>query len=133
MTAYKDQVAKMNAIRMKMYGMREELRALQADITPEPVEDYQFETADGPKKLSELFGDKDSLIVIHNMGTTCSYCTLWADGYSGLYDHLNNAAAFWVISPDDPKQQAQFAKARNWRFPMASLNGNGFAADMGSG
>jgi predicted dithiol-disulfide oxidoreductase (DUF899 family) len=33
----------------------------------------------GTVRLSELFAGKADLILIHNMGTTCPNCTLWAD------------------------------------------------------
>jgi len=55
------------------------MRAAQADAEPEEVADYQMATLHGPVRLSELFAGKADLIVIHNMGTTCPNCTLWAD------------------------------------------------------
>ena len=44
--------------------------------------------------LSSLFGDRGGLIVVHNMGRDCSYCTMWADGFTGLLPHLESRAAF---------------------------------------
>ena len=82
-------------------------------------------------RLSELFGDKDTLFVIHNMGSGCPYCTLWADGFNGVFDHLRNRAAFVVSSPDAPDKQRKFASGRGWRFPIVSHQGTTFAADMG--
>ena len=82
-------------------------------------------------RLSELFGDKDTLFVIHNMGTTCRYCTLWADGFNGVLPHLQSRAAFVVSSPDEPARQQQFANSRGWKFPMVSHQGTSFAGDMG--
>jgi predicted dithiol-disulfide oxidoreductase (DUF899 family) len=81
--------------------------------------------------LSALFGDKDDLFVVHNMGRSCVACTLWADGYNGLVPHLESRASFVVSSPDDPATQRAFGQGRGWRFRMVSLAGNGFAADMG--
>ncbi|MFG0283668.1 MAG: DUF899 family protein [Phycisphaerales bacterium JB039] len=98
---------------------------------PEPVGDYQLQTGDGPVHLSDLFGGRDELLVIHNMGRKCVYCTLWADGFNGLADHFLNRSAFVVISPDPPEVQREFAASRNWRFPMASCAGSTFAKDLG--
>ena len=42
---------------------------------------------------------KRDLIVIHNMGASCPYCTLWADGFNGIYDHLADRAAFVALQP----------------------------------
>jgi predicted dithiol-disulfide oxidoreductase (DUF899 family) len=111
--------------------LRKRMQRLQQSIKPAPVGDYELATAKGPVKLSELFGGKDYLFVIHNMGAACRYCTLWADGFNGLYPHLSDRAAFVVSSPDDPKKQKKFAGARGWRFPMVSHRGTSFAADMG--
>jgi predicted dithiol-disulfide oxidoreductase (DUF899 family) len=65
------------------------------------------------------------------MGASCVYCTLWADGFNGIHDHLANRAAFVVSSPDPPDAQRRFAAGRGWRFPMVSHVGTSFAADMG--
>jgi len=98
----------------------------------EPVQDYVFKTSEGTDvKLSELFGDKDDLIILHNMGTGCVYCTLWADGINGLTPHLSDRAAFVVTSPDKPEVQKRFAEKRNWVFRMVSAHENSFPKDMG--
>jgi AraC-like DNA-binding protein/predicted dithiol-disulfide oxidoreductase (DUF899 family) len=98
----------------------------------EPVADYVLENPDGTEvRLSELFGEKDDLIVIHNMGTGCSSCTMWADGFSGLSPHLMDRAAFVVCSPDRPEVQKRFAQKRNWSFRMVSAYQSPFFQDMG--
>ena len=128
---YSDGMGKMAGYRKEIAELRQKMRALQGEMEPEVVQDYVFSTLEGPRKLSELFGDKDDLILIHNMGTKCSSCTLWADGFNGVYPHLADRAAFVVTSPDSPTVQQEFAKSRKWRFPMVSHEGTGFAADMG--
>src|SRR5688572_9689254 len=70
--------------------------------------------------LGDLFGDKKDLIVIHNMGKSCRYCTLWADGINGVEHHLSNKAGFVVVSPDTPEVQKEFAASRGWKFKMLS-------------
>jgi len=107
------------------------MRQVQAAIEPEQVADYEFQTPDGPVKLSQLFGAKKDLFMIHNMGRACVACTMWADGYNGIYDHLADRAAFVISSPDTPEVQKAFAASRGWRFPMVSHVGTTFAEDMG--
>jgi predicted dithiol-disulfide oxidoreductase (DUF899 family) len=107
------------------------MRVLQKDAEPKAVENYRFATTDGPVRLSQLFGDKEYLFVIHNMGKSCPNCTMWADGFNGVLPHLENRAAFVVSSPDDPGTQRAFAATRGWRFRMVSHQGTSFAADMG--
>ncbi|TVS08776.1 MAG: DUF899 domain-containing protein, partial [Phycisphaerales bacterium] len=47
----------------------------------EPVGEYAFTTSDGEVSLADLFAGKRDLLIIHNMGKRCSYCTMWADGF----------------------------------------------------
>ena len=111
--------------------IREKIRDIQTSREPEPIEDYRFESADGQVSLSELFGAKQTLFVIHNMGKSCSYCTLWADGFNGVVEHLENRAGFVVSSPDSVDVQTEFAASRGWRFRMVSTNKTTFAQDLG--
>lgn len=129
--SYRDDIARIADYRARIADLRARMRAVQAAITPEPVADYAFATVDGPVRLSDLFGGRRDLIVILNMGRACPACTLWADGYNGLYPHIADRAAFVVASPDPPEVQLAFAAGRGWRFPMASHAGSSFAADMG--
>lgn len=96
------------------------------------VADYTLARADGsPVKLSELFGSRPDLLVIHNMGRSCPYCTLWADGFNGLVQHLQARTALALVSPDDPELLRRFAAERGWRFRVVSARGSSFARDVG--
>jgi predicted dithiol-disulfide oxidoreductase (DUF899 family) len=128
---YRDSTNQLAAYREQIAGLRRKMREVQAAIEPEPVADYVFTTSAGPRSLSALFGDKPDLFVILNMGISCPNCTLWADGYNGLYQHIADRAAFVVSSPDPPDVQQKFATGRGWRFPMVSHQETDFAADMG--
>jgi predicted dithiol-disulfide oxidoreductase (DUF899 family) len=98
----------------------------------EEVQDYVLQDSDGRDlRLSELFGEKEDLILVHNMGTGCPYCTLWADGFTGLVPHLSDRAAFVVCSPDKPDVQKRFAEKRHWNFRMVSSHDRPFTNDMG--
>jgi len=117
--------------RREIADIRDKMRKAMAQIEPESVEDYEFTTPTGPVRLSELFGTHEDLMVVHNMGRSCPSCTLWADGYNGIHEHVISRAAFVVSSPDAPDVQQAFAAGRNWTFPMVSHQGTSFAADMG--
>ena len=119
------------ALRKRIDAIRAEIRQVQGGAEPEPVDDHLFDSDDGPVSLTALFGRKSDLILIHNMGANCAYCTLWADGYNGLYPHIASRAAFVIASPDSPEQQREFARSRSWRFPMISDGGAAFAAKLG--
>ncbi len=128
---YAQTMSALKAKRREIAAIRNEMAALQGAVQPEPVRDYQLSGWSGPVRLSELFGDKRDLIVIHNMGTSCPACTMWADGFNGVYHHLADRAAFVVSTPDPVTTQKQFAGSRGWRFPMVSHDGSDFARDMG--
>jgi predicted dithiol-disulfide oxidoreductase (DUF899 family) len=130
-TPYKETSQRLAGYRREIDALRDKMRELQQTVVPEEVADYELTGPDGPVRLSALFGDKDTLFVIHNMGKTCPACTMWADGYNGVVPHLESRAAFVVTSPDDPATQAAFAASRGWRFRMVSHQGTSFAADMG--
>jgi predicted dithiol-disulfide oxidoreductase (DUF899 family) len=129
--SYRETTARLAEYRQQIAALRDQMRALQETVEPEEVADYQLAGAEGPVSLSALFGDKDTLFVIHNMGTSCPNCTMWADGFNGVLAHLENRAAFVVASPDDPQTQAEFARSRGWRFRMVSHRGSDFAERMG--
>lgn len=118
-------------LRTKFKEARAELQKAMAEDARGDVKDYVFGTTKGPVKLSELFAGKRDLFVIHNMGQGCNSCTMWADGFNGLYPHIADRASFVVASPEAPEVQAAFAASRGWLFPMVSGQGNTFAADMG--
>ena len=107
-------------------------RELLKQMAGETVGDYEFKGPDNTTvTLAELFGDRDELLLVHNMGKSCPYCTLWADGFNGVSNHLANRVAFAVVSPDLPDVQKEFAESRGWTFPMYSANGSSFSRDMG--
>lgn len=117
--------------RQQIGELRKKMRDLRQTRESQEVEDYTLASAEGEVRLSALFGDKDHLFVIHNMGAGCPYCTLWADGFNGILPHLEDRAAFVVCTPDAPEQQRKFAESRGWRFRMLSHQGTSFAEDMG--
>src|SRR6267154_2797640 len=128
---YREVTEKLAAYRREIAALRDKMRVLQNEAEPEEVENYRLATTNGPVCLSELFGERDYLFVIHNMGKACPACTMWADGFNGVLPHLENRAAFVVSSPDTPEQQEKFKKSRGWHFRMVSHRGSSFATDMG--
>ena len=129
--SYRETSAALAGYRRQIADLRKKMRELQSTVEPQPMTDYEFATARGPASLSGLFGNKRDLFVIHNMGKSCAYCTLWADGFNGAYDHVADRAAFVVSTPDPPEVQKNFAASRGWRFPMISHRGTSFAEDLG--
>ena len=107
-----------------------ELNALRKTNPGTPVPNYTFDTLTGQITLLELFGGKDKLLAIHNMGQGCRYCTLWADGFNGLLPHLESVLSVVLLSKDAPDVQRRFANARGWRFRLASHGGGAYISDQ---
>jgi len=119
-------------IQEEIYRLKTELSEARRAAEPEPVADYELRRTDGSVvRLSELFGDKSDLLVIHNMGKGCSYCTLWADGLKGFTEHIENRTAFALVSGDAPDVAGEFAAGRNWRFQVLSGKDSEFTRAMG--
>ena len=112
---------KINQLRIQIMELRGQVAALQKALPVEAVKDYRFESESGSVSLSALFADKQSLYVVHNMGTSCNYCMLWADGFNGVSQHLLDHSAFVISSPDSVETQQAYRSERGWNFPMVSV------------
>ena len=110
--------------------LTQRLARLRAETPGVAVRNYTFETLTGQTTLLELFGDQDKLLVIHNMGQGCRYCTLWADGLNGFVPHLESAMALVLVSKDKPEIQRSFANSRAWRFLLASHGGGEYIREQ---
>ena len=104
--------------------------ALRKAQTPVAVGDYAFDMPAGKAMLSALFAGRERMLVIHNMGQGCRYCTLWADGLNGVVPHLEDAMSVLLVSKDAPDVQRRLAQDRGWRFRMASHGGGAYMVEQ---
>jgi len=120
------------ALHKEIEDKRKQILELRKKMELEPVQDYTLKDWNGNDvKISSFFDDRDELLIIHNMGKRCVYCTLWADGFNGFVLPLADRVPFVVVSPDEPKAQKEFAESRGWKFNMLSGHGSTFIKDMG--
>ncbi|MDE0040375.1 MAG: DUF899 family protein [Gammaproteobacteria bacterium] len=122
---------RIEVIERQIGELTSELAALRKASEAEAIRNYEFETGAGKTTLLDLFADKDRLLVIHNMGQGCRYCTLWADGFNGLLPHLESALSVVLVSKDPPDVQRTFANSRGWRFRLASHGGGDYIREQG--
>lgn len=128
----------------KIMELWEQRNALNLEITKLLSEDSQMVVEDYPLmdfegntlKLSDCFGDHVQLVLVHNMGKHCNYCTLWAEGLKGVWRHIEsgeygNKAAFVLLNNDTPEEQKAFAAEHGWDFPMYSCKGTTLFSDLG--
>lgn len=117
---------------MQLMDLKKRIReAVREQMGPGVPQDYVFAGEGGPVRLRELFGEHDDLLVIHNMGKSCNYCTLWADGLAGFAPMIEERCALALSSPDAPDVQARVKRERGWPYRMVSVKDNTFAHDMG--
>jgi predicted dithiol-disulfide oxidoreductase (DUF899 family) len=131
--AAKDTIGKQAvAIQGKIAALEQKLAALRAKAPKPAVADYALTAPDGRKtKLSALFGKHDHLVLVHNMGSSCNLCTMWADGFNAIYPHVEKRAAFALASADPAPMLKRHAKKRGWRFRAVSAAGTNLFDDMG--
>lgn len=120
--------------------LKDEVSAARRDLPWVKVEnDYVFETEDGPRSLSKLFGQRSQLIVYHFMfgrdwEEGCKSCSFWADSYEGLAPHLAaRDIAFTAISSAPLARLLAFKKRMGWNFDWASSSENSFNHDLDVG
>jgi predicted dithiol-disulfide oxidoreductase (DUF899 family) len=129
--------------RLKLLEKEKELTRLRDEVTSlrrqmpwtEVTENYTFSDPDGEKSLSELFGDKQQLIVYHFMYAPgweegCKSCSFWADQYDAIGFHIGERDVAMAVVSRAPWQDFQaFKKRMDWRFPWYSSSANSFNFD----
>lgn len=132
-------------VQQRLMAKWEELQRLTAEFNDlmiedgklETVEDYELTSPDGGKqRLSDLFGGHQQMVLVHNMGFSCTYCTLWAEGFNGIWQHLEsgdygNKAKFVLVSEDRPEDQQLGKELRGWTFDMYTAQGTTLSKDLG--
>ncbi|MFL5963032.1 MAG: DUF899 family protein [Gaiellaceae bacterium] len=122
---------------------QEEAVAAQRRALPlggEVPEDYVFDGVDGPVRMSELFGDKDTLYLYNFMYRPgeqglplegpCPACTSIIDAVDGTARHLMQAIAFAVVAKVPIERFRAWGDERGWRFaPLLSSANNTYNRD----
>jgi predicted dithiol-disulfide oxidoreductase (DUF899 family) len=99
--------------------------------------DYRFQTAEGEKSLSELFGGRSQLVVYHFMfgpdwDSPCKSCSFWADNFNGIDAHLAaRDVSFTAVSRAPLDKISAIAKRLGWDFRWVSSFGSDFNFDFG--
>lgn len=82
------------------------------------VADYEFDSAGGTVRLSELFGEHETLIVYSYMfgekSDPCPMCTAFIDNISGQLQHLSQRVAFAVVARSPMARIQELVNARGW-------------------
>lgn len=97
---------------------------------------YVFDTPDGPKRLLDLFGANNQLMVYQFMDRGpdeyCPGCTHFTNNVVAL-DILADNGVSWATVSNMPLAQIQaYAARKGWTLPFVSSHGTSFAIDCGT-
>jgi predicted dithiol-disulfide oxidoreductase (DUF899 family) len=100
----------------------ERVAALRRALPPggEVPEDYPFEGPDGAVRLSQLFGDKDTLVLYSMMfgperERGCPMCTAMLTSWDGTARNLRERVALAVTARSPIERLLEFKKERGWQ------------------
>jgi predicted dithiol-disulfide oxidoreductase (DUF899 family) len=109
---------------------RQELSWVRVD------KEYRFETDEGRASLADLFRGRSQLLVYHFMfgpdyTAGCPSCSSIADGFNGIFVHLeNHDVAFTAVSRAPLAKLQAYKRRMRWTFPWASSLGSDFNLDL---
>jgi len=98
---------------------------------------YQFDSADGPRSLPDLFDGRSQLLVYHFMfgpdwDEGCPSCSFWADNFDGIGVHLaHRDVTFLAVSRAPLDRLMAYRSRMGWTFPWVSSLGSDFNMDFG--
>jgi len=100
----------------------ERVAALRRNLPPggEIPEDYVFESADGPVRISQLFGNKDTLVIYSMMFApqrerACPMCTAMLTSWEGTARNLRERVALAVTARSPIERLLGFKTERGWK------------------
>lgn len=115
-----------NRLLEKEVKLRRELETVAAERRKLPAggqvpEDYTFDSAAGPVRLSELFDEgKDTLLVYSfmfgpRMPEPCPYCSSILDSVDGAAPHVAQRVNLAIVARSPIDRVLTFARERGWR------------------
>jgi predicted dithiol-disulfide oxidoreductase (DUF899 family) len=99
------------------------------------TKDYEFDGPSGKETLADLFEGRSQLIIYHFMfgpgdKLGCAHCSLRADGFNGINEHLKHRDATMIAVSRGPfKKLAAYKKRMGWNFKWVSSGNTDFNFD----
>lgn len=100
---------------------------------------YRFDTDTGQASFADLFQGRSQLLIYHFMfgpdyKAGCPSCSAIADGFNGIYTHLqNHDVAFSAVSRAPLAKLQAYKRRLGWTFPWASSFDSDFNFDFNVG
>jgi predicted dithiol-disulfide oxidoreductase (DUF899 family) len=131
--------AELGKLEAEQAERNQEIKKKRRELPWVPVEkEYEFDTEDGKKSLTELFDGRSQLIAYNIMygpdytKGACPGCTMLGDEFDGTLIHLNKRDVTMMCFSRAPIDDLlAYKKRMGWRFPWASTYGTDFPFDMG--
>ena len=121
-SAYREARNTLLAEEIKLRRAIERVAALRRALPPggELREDYDFEGQNGAVRLSQLFGDKETLVVYSMMfgpqrERACPMCTAMLTSWEGAARNLRERVALAVTARSPIGRLLDFKKERGWQ------------------
>jgi predicted dithiol-disulfide oxidoreductase (DUF899 family) len=130
-----------NRLLKKEAKLRGELEKVAAERRKLPLggvvaEDYLFDSATGPIRLSELFDAGQDTLLIYNfmfgpqMAEACPYCSSILDSVDGAAPHVTQRVNLAIVAKSPIDRILTFARERGWRsLRLLSAAGNSYNRD----
>jgi predicted dithiol-disulfide oxidoreductase (DUF899 family) len=132
------------AARLELLDAEKELTRRSDELARRRVElpwveidkQYDFDTEEGTKKLSELFAGRSQLLVYHLMygpddEVACEGCSYTADSLDGSTIHLaHRDVTFLAVSRAPLEKLTAYKRRMGWSFPWVSAGGSDFNLDF---
>jgi predicted dithiol-disulfide oxidoreductase (DUF899 family) len=141
---YREAREELRRAEIALKEQRERVAELRRRLPLEAVvEDHELSEAAGDAtsrtvRLSELFVRPElPLVIVHFMfgkkqTEPCPMCTLCADGYTGVLDHVSQCVNFVVVVAGDVVEFARYAQGRGWDgLRVVSSGETSFKHDLG--
>jgi len=99
--------------------------------------DYVFDTPEGKKNLTDLFGENSQLFIYHfmwrwDLGQGCVSCSFFGDHIDGPNIHLRHHDVTVVaVSRGKLEDLTSYKQRLGWKFPLLSSYGSDFNFDFG--
>ena len=123
---------------LALMQQREAVAELRRNLPPGPIAPgYTFAEPAGEVTLDSLVGDRP-LIVYHfmfgaTMAEPCPMCSMWADGWNAVADHLAQNVDFALATLGTPDENTKLATERGWQnLRWLSAANTTFKQDYGS-
>ena len=99
-----DTRSEISSLSAQIFELTTRLHELQKGNSGSRVPNYPFETQLGRTTLLDLFAGQDTLMLIHNMGQGCRWCTVWVGSRESVefvieYDHSSSSKGSSISAP----------------------------------